>query len=67
MCGASRARDDYLQSAICGLPSKIGGGVRRAMCGKNMMLIGDAKLVERFDTVPHRIPIGRAAHKDGDK
>ena len=67
MRGASRASDDYLQSSICGLPSKIGGGVWRAMRGKNMMLVGNAKLVERFNTVPHRIPIGRAAHKDGDQ
>src|SRR4029434_6627115 len=59
-------RDQYLDPAGFSALREFGHPDRRAMGRDNVLFVRDAKALQRFDGVLHRLPVGRRAHDDRD-
>ena len=67
MSGAAGAGDDRLEAAARSRAGILMQPLRRAMGRDDAALAGDAEHVEDFGGMPHRLPVGLAAHDDADR
>jgi hypothetical protein len=63
---APRAGDDQLKPAALGLAAVLKQPIGRAMGRDHARLVRDPQLVEQRRGVPHRFPVGLAAHHHAD-
>ena len=63
---APGARDDHLEARGLGALGEVEKPLRRAMRGHDFRFKADLQLLEEHGGVAHRLPIGLAAHDDGD-
>ena len=63
---AAGARDDHLEARRLRALGEIEEPLRRAMRGDDLRLEADLELLEDRGGMAHRLPIGLAAHNDGD-
>src|SRR5438309_865424 len=67
MRGPARGRDDDLDAAALGLRRVLRRQGGRAMGGHDLAFVGDAEAGEDLVGMAHGLPVGLAAHDDGDE
>jgi hypothetical protein len=64
---AARSGNDHLNPLACRFFREFGHEIRRPMRTHDLRRVRDSKLLQHLGSMLHRVPIGLAAHDDGDE